>query len=356
MARVLFLTDNPYPPEVAGGRESSTHELCLALQSAGWEVAVAAFRRWPTPWDRVNRTLSKVHPRLAPVDACMGYPTFRGWHLRGQLARALERFGPDRVVLQVADPIPLLGWLQTLAIPAVVYLRDTAFGRWTPPPWNLSPTTFLANSGFTARSFRAFCGREAKVLPPLVEDARYRTPVHGECATLVNPVAVKGVELVLELARRRPDLPFQFVETWTTFPKGSRNEVARIKALPNARWQPRVLDMRPVYGRTRVLLVPSLWEEPWGRVVTEAQVSGIPVLARNVGGLPESVAGGGLLVPAEAGVEAWEAALGSLWDDPERHAALRERALEAAARPERQREHLLSRFLEALEAPGPWPC
>src|SRR3546814_9881685 len=43
-------------------------------------------------------------------------------------------------------------------------------------------------------------------------------------------------------------------------------------------------DMREVYRRTHTLLVPSQWEEAWGRVATEAQFSGIPVLASDRGG------------------------------------------------------------------------
>ena len=37
-------------------------------------------------------------------------------------------------------------------------------------------------------------------------------------------------------------------------------------------------DMRSVYAKCRILLAPSVWEEAYGRVVTEAQISGIPVV------------------------------------------------------------------------------
>ncbi len=50
-----------------------------------------------------------------------------------------------------------------------------------------------------------------------------------------------------------------------------------------------VRDPKEIYKEIDVLLVSSLWNEPFGRVVPEAYSYGIPVLASNRGGLPELV-------------------------------------------------------------------
>src|SRR3546814_12765482 len=91
---------------------------------------------------------------------------------------------------------------------------------------------------------------------------------------------------------------------------------ARVAAHSNLRLQQRTHDMREVYRRTHTLLVPSQWEEAWGRVATEAQFSGIPVLASDRGGLPEAVGPGGRVLPHDAPAAVWAAALREYWTQP----------------------------------------
>jgi glycosyltransferase involved in cell wall biosynthesis len=43
------------------------------------------------------------------------------------------------------------------------------------------------------------------------------------------------------------------------------------------------------YERVDLLVVPSIWNEPFGRVVIEAYSHGVPVFASNMGGLPELI-------------------------------------------------------------------
>ena len=56
-------------------------------------------------------------------------------------------------------------------------------------------------------------------------------------------------------------------------------------------------DISAILMQTRVLLVPSLWGEAFGRVVVEAMLRGIPVLASACGGLVEAKLGVDYLLP-----------------------------------------------------------
>ncbi|MCO6452451.1 MAG: glycosyltransferase family 4 protein, partial [Caldilineales bacterium] len=86
-------------------------------------------------------------------------------------------------------------------------------------------------------------------------------------------------------------------------------------------------------NRSTLVLAPSRWEEPFGLVALEAAQMGRPVIATNVGGLPEIVLHGetGLLVERDD-IPGMAAAISELLGQPDRCGAMGGRArLRAAA-------------------------
>jgi glycosyltransferase involved in cell wall biosynthesis len=84
-------------------------------------------------------------------------------------------------------------------------------------------------------------------------------------------------------------------------------------------------------------------------VVSEAQVSGIPALASNRGGLPESVGPGGLLLDPDGGLDRWTEALARMWDDEAEYARLAELAEQHARRPEFEPRAIAAALLSEFE-------
>lgn len=100
-----------------------------------------------------------------------------------------------------------------------------------------------------------------------------------------------------------------------------------------------------VRERAAVLLAPSRWEEVCPYSVLDGLAAGIPVLASDLGGLPELVdpAWGRVLPPDDTG--AWAAALVELWGDPQGRRSSGEAAL-AAGRERFGEERAYQRLME----------
>ncbi|HCA85767.1 MAG TPA: glycosyl transferase [Streptomyces sp.] len=146
-------------------------------------------------------------------------------------------------------------------------------------------------------------GAELVVRPPVVA-ADYATKP-GKAITLVNCCEAKGGRVFEALARRMPDQQFLAV-------RGAYGEQI-LPDLPNVEIVEHVdgQDMRErVYGRTKVLLMPSSYES-WGRAGAEALASGIPVVAHPTPGLCESLGEAGIFVD-RTDVDGYEAVLRKL--------------------------------------------
>jgi glycosyltransferase involved in cell wall biosynthesis len=194
--------------------------------------------------------------------------------------------------------------------------------------------------------------------------------VDGRFITFVNPEPTKGVfwfaRIAHELNQRRPDIPLLVVEG-----RGKAEWLAGcdldLGGLRNLHRMANTPDPRQFYRLSRAVLLPSLWQEAFGRVAVESLLNGIPVLASRRGGLPEALAGAGFLfdipqeytpscrrAPAAAEVAPWLETIERLWDDRAFHAAQSERCRRAAQawRPERLLPQLEEFFLQVLRGPG----
>jgi len=166
--------------------------------------------------------------------------------------------------------------------------------------------------------------------------------------TLINPHPLKGLEIGLALAKACPDIPFLFQESWPLNPEQLKELKAQLEPYSNITLQRAVSDMRQVYGRTKILLAPSKWEEAYGRVASEVQMSGIPVIASDRGGLPEAVGSGGILLDPEGDIQNWIDAVRKLWSDDTYYKEMSDAALIYANRPELNIEYQLDMWEKVL--------
>ena len=332
--KILFATGHGYLPQRVGGSESSTHELILALREQGHDCAVLAQLQGNGWLGFRNRVMMKLRRRPLLADRLPGYSVQRAWFPHRLALDTVARERPDAVLIQAGEPLRMARAFQSTGLPTTVYLRDVEFHELGGDPGDLPGVTYLANSHFVAERFRAAFGPKPQVIRPLFRAERYATPRAPKFVTFVNPHPVKGVDLAFKIAALCPDVPFCFVEGWPMSKEETTALEARVAVHANVHLQSRTHDMRQIYQSTHTLLVPSQWEEAWGRVVTEAQFSGIPVLASDRGGLPEAVGPGGRVLPHDAPAEIWAAALREYWRDRRVYGEASNAALRHAKRPE----------------------
>jgi glycosyltransferase involved in cell wall biosynthesis len=126
------------------------------------------------------------------------------------------------------------------------------------------------------------------VNPPLITQ-KYKTKTIDEYITLVNISKEKGGELFWKLARKMPYRKFLAVV-------GAYGDQVIPRSIPkNVIVQKHTSDMKKIYAKTKILLIPSVYET-WGKVGLEAASSGIPSIAHPTKGLQESLGKSGIFV------------------------------------------------------------
>ncbi len=305
--RILFVSTYPHLPDIIGGLQTTTHDLCRALATIGAEAAVLC---------GLNEHRTAGSDLIPQRDDTLGYTVFRVPDPGDALAMIAAHWDPTAIVVQSGTAlIPMVVRALETGRPTAVYLHNVEIyqigGIMLPDPALL----YLSNSAFTAARWKALCGIDSAVIPPLVDAEEYRVSETGDRVLFVNPTPIKGVEILFGLAAACPQFRFLVAESWNLDPRWRALCHRRAEALGNIDWVPPTRDMRPLYRRARVLLMPSLWEEAFGRTVIEAQINGIPVLASNRGALPETVGAGGVLLDPHAPIAIWAEALTRLMGD-----------------------------------------
>jgi len=179
---------------------------------------------------------------------------------------------PDRRDTYRSFPLSVLAWAYDHALK---YTTDRLFR---------ASDFVVANSAYIAGQYTShYPSISPTVVYPFVDLDGYAVEP-GEKILHVNPSRHKGIDVTLDVAERLTDK--QFIVVGTDPDADIRD---RMRRLDNLEFRGYVNDMADIYRETKLILYPSRWDEPFGRVPIEAGASGIPTLCSGTGGLPESV-------------------------------------------------------------------
>jgi len=409
----ILLVSNRFPPDVEGGAEILAGDVAHALRNRGHEVAVLTSpydSRGATrePW--IKRQLREVvdGPRARDGSQRGGagrlVAFYRQTHSHSSartVLHAISRFSPDVVYVWNISGVGLVSILRVLRhvqSPIVFHLHSywwqyinspetrfsTVRAAWLKkliigpvPP--LKFTTLIATSEAVKREYaQAGCPQDRIEVIDNAIDARFlgsdvtQTPM-GRRPVLMYAgrlTAEKGVMVALQaldllVNRDGRDVRLEI------YGQGDPHYLAELHAFVRHRRLADAVVFNGLVGQDRlicaydqadVVLVPSLWEEPFGLVAVEAMARGVAVIASDVGGLRGVLrdgVDGRLVTPDDA--PALAAAIAEALDHPDErrrlgaaaHQAARERfTLDICSR--RIEEHL-QRAMALTSQESRWP-
>lgn len=283
MTRALFLISHPLGAW-KNGADAATLELAAGLRARGVVVRFAAvLMETPAlaPWRARLETGDLGLDPAAVALATLAVPSTHPRELAAAIAAATAP-AIARLIEAAAPDVVIVPW-GTVAL--------ARMARATHPR-----VVLLAQHGSAAARYQAdeLVGIEVAAMEPGVAAAmatRLARPVRvvlnpiapppGEAAPpgdrigMVNFCAEKGAVVFLNVAANLPDLAFVATGGWA----GRAAAYPRIAgAPPNLALVPATDDMAGFYRSLRMLLVPSLVDEAFGRVAVEAAAAGVPVV------------------------------------------------------------------------------
>ncbi len=271
----------------------------------------------------------------------------------GLLNKLLVDFAPDQLIACNGHPMIFEAMARARSRGITTAFAVRGFGYYQPRHFADVDHAFTC-SRFLTDHYRDRVGLVSTPIEPPIDWSTVVAPEESRAfVTFVNPSAHKGLLLFARLAdmlgSRRPDIPVLVVQSGHS--GGSLNAIPGLdfSRYPQIMAAPPVPAPKDYFALTRILVAPSVWEEPFGRVAAEAMINSIPALVSERGSLPDVVGGdfseggGGRVLPipewmtfkttklpSEEEIQPWFDAVCTLWDDPAHYRSVAMRAREIA--------------------------
>lgn len=349
-----------------GGSGISQRQLAHHMIQRGHEVRFIVFDRTASQhWTNLYGKLSDASIRLAKTPLRRIIVAIRDrigraghredldglWHLhspvpQNALQSMLDEFAADVVVVSSVDR---WAWrrinrtCQDRQIPTVLYVREEA--SLDHLATGSLPTLLIANTPALASLLREN-GFDCEFVPSVTDVTAVRVDSSREVALVINPIPIKGSELIWQLVALAPRIPFVIQEAGTLSGPELTKVIEHVEAASNTEFRRSAPPGPDLYSDARVLLCPyRVNSRP--RVIIEAQANGIPVLASALPALEEAVGSGGYVLPVDDAA-AWAHKLTTLWNDDNEYSRLSVAARKHAAREEMDPANVAARFERLL--------
>lgn len=260
-----------YVPHHNAGGETTIHAAFRAMVQRGHEVHVIC--RPHTQEIQFEPYTFEGVQVVRPTENS-GHQWFRGY---------TERFDPDLLLTHLDLTFDAECLSLDTSKPLAHFVHNDirpGFHRVTPNKCQLA----IYNSKWVAESF-AYKDVPSIVLHPVVEPEKYQCE-RGNKITFINPTVDKGADTFYALSKVLPEQEFLCVKSVY----GEQIAPPNINPAlhPNVETMEHTADVRGAFRKTRVILMPSIYES-YGRVAVEAACAGIPSIVHPTEGLLEAL-------------------------------------------------------------------
>lgn len=193
----------------------------------------------------------------------------------------------------------------------------------------LNADIVLVNSGYSKKVMRYYQNYEDSIIfePPIEFDRYVAKDRNPKYVTLINPDEGKGGRTFINLVKSLPHIDFKCVLMKKN--ESIYDEIVELSSMvSNLKVENFTDDMRYVYRDTLILLFPTVIDETYGRSILEAMANGIPVIARDVGGVKDTLGGNGILVDRDEPDDEWIRVTDNLFGDRSKIENLSRKGLE----------------------------
>jgi len=244
------------------------------------------------------------------------------------LVIAMNDLGPPSVEVAESYNIPSLFFIRNLEVSGqemynakkdfIQNLQTADFGARIQYPFfvknfqsykkGLKKTTKpIANSEYVAKRLEKDFGVSSEVIYPPIKLNEYKVEynINGSIGMVGPRNMDKGADIFFDIVEALPSESFISAGNFR-----DKKLEKRANSLDNLTHLGYIDDMREFYKKTKIVVVPSRWNEAFGRAAAEPMVSGIPCVVSNRGGLPEVVGDTGEIVSDIESTDAWINAIG----------------------------------------------
>lgn len=314
---LLFLNGRVPPPLNVGGDGNSIDTFLSTLASNGYSVDCNGVVNQNFAHNNFleirnqlsSKNISFIEKKGESISYRTNYPTtvHKDINLENFFERYLETHPNTFVLTQLDMAREILDISRNLNLPIIIFIRDAQANNYLTVQkfTKREDMVHIAfNSSYTRNKFsdvENYVG--ASIIYPPLHTERYQVSEHDpKYITMINPVNEKGGRIFYDLVKRFPDKNFLAVKGWYD----PLRDGLDFSQLPNVTFWDKQDNVRRVYSQTKLLLVPSQWEEGFGRVAAEGLIAGIPVLASRNAGLIDALGSEGFYVDDFTSLEAWE--------------------------------------------------